>query len=175
MTAELARDASHAPVLLDEAMAFLAPVSRGVYCDCTVGLGGHSAAILQRSSPDGRLIGIDRDQDALAQAGAHWPLLVTAPCSCTALRGDPLTLREHRHPIRRRLSGRSWSLIHATRPLPSRLFISPQWTARHMRMDQSPGRDGRRFFYAARTKKKSSGFCAISVRSALPARSLEHR
>ena len=71
MTAELARDASHAPVLLDEAMAFLAPASRDVYCDCTVGLGGHSAAILQRSSPDGRLIGIDRDQEALAQAGAH--------------------------------------------------------------------------------------------------------
>ncbi len=58
----------HAPVLLDEAMGFLAPVAGGVYCDATVGLGGHAAAVLQRSSPGGRLIGIDRDEAALERA-----------------------------------------------------------------------------------------------------------
>lgn len=65
-----ANDASsvHEPVLLDEAMGFLAPVSGGSYCDATVGMGGHAAAILERSSPDGHLVGIDRDPEALALA-----------------------------------------------------------------------------------------------------------
>jgi 16S rRNA (cytosine1402-N4)-methyltransferase len=69
----LASDASnvHEPVLLDEAMAFLAPVPGGSYCDATVGMGGHAAAILERSSPDGRLIGIDRDEAALALAATR--------------------------------------------------------------------------------------------------------
>ncbi len=71
MTTELARDTGHAPVLLNEAMDFLAPTAGGAYCDATVGLGGHAAAILQRSSPDGRLVGIDRDQQALDRAGAN--------------------------------------------------------------------------------------------------------
>ena len=64
-------DNGHAPVLLDEAMGFLAPVPGGVYCDATVGLGGHAQAILQRSSPDGRLVGIDRDGAALERAGTR--------------------------------------------------------------------------------------------------------
>jgi 16S rRNA (cytosine1402-N4)-methyltransferase len=59
----------HAPVLVDEAMAFLAPTSGGIYCDATVGLGGHAAAILERSSPGGRLVAIDRDPGALRLAG----------------------------------------------------------------------------------------------------------
>jgi len=64
-------DTGHAPVLLDEAMGFLAPVAQGTYCDATVGLGGHAEAILQHSSPNGRLIGIDRDPAALDLAGAR--------------------------------------------------------------------------------------------------------
>ena len=71
MTVEPARDAIHAPVLLDEVVDFLAPTSSGVYCDATVGLGGHAAAILERSSPSSRLIGIDRDPEALDRAGAR--------------------------------------------------------------------------------------------------------
>jgi len=71
MTPEIAQDPGHAPVLLQEAMDFLAPTSGGLYCDATVGLGGHAAAILQRSSPGGRLVGIDRDQDAIARARSH--------------------------------------------------------------------------------------------------------
>lgn len=68
---ESAVDVGHASVLLNEVLAFLAPVAGGVYCDATVGLGGHAAGILERSSPDGRLIGIDRDRDALASASAR--------------------------------------------------------------------------------------------------------
>jgi len=71
MTPEIAQDPGHAPVLLQEAMDFLAPTGPGVYCDATVGLGGHSAAILERSSPSGRLIAIDRDRDALDRAGTR--------------------------------------------------------------------------------------------------------
>jgi 16S rRNA (cytosine1402-N4)-methyltransferase len=71
MTSGSTADVGHAPVLLNEALAFLAPVAGGVYCDATVGLGGHAMAILERSSPDSRLIGIDRDQAALVLARAR--------------------------------------------------------------------------------------------------------
>lgn len=68
MFPEIAHDPGHVPVLLEEAMQFLAPTPTGIYCDATLGLGGHSTAILQRSAPDGRLVGIDRDPDAIALA-----------------------------------------------------------------------------------------------------------
>jgi 16S rRNA (cytosine1402-N4)-methyltransferase len=59
----------HLSVLLEEAMAWLAPKPGGRYCDATLGAGGHAFAILERSSPDGRVIGLDRDPAALASAG----------------------------------------------------------------------------------------------------------
>jgi 16S rRNA (cytosine1402-N4)-methyltransferase len=68
MNNESPDDAGHAPVLLDEAMGFLAPVAGGVYCDATVGLGGHATMILKCSSPSGRLIGVDRDPAAIQKA-----------------------------------------------------------------------------------------------------------
>jgi len=60
----------HKPVLLNEVLEWLAPHPGGRYCDATVGLGGHAREILRRSAPDGRLVGLDRDQDAIAAAGA---------------------------------------------------------------------------------------------------------
>lgn len=59
--------APHRPVLLQETMKFLAPERGGLFVDCTVGLGGHSEAILT-SSEDTRVIGLDRDPAALAFA-----------------------------------------------------------------------------------------------------------
>jgi 16S rRNA (cytosine1402-N4)-methyltransferase len=61
----------HLSVLLEEAMAWLAPKAGGRYCDATLGAGGHAFAVLERSSPDGRVIGLDRDPAALATAGAR--------------------------------------------------------------------------------------------------------
>jgi len=63
--------AGHVPVLLQEVLALLQPGPGGRYLDATVGLGGHAEAILQASDPGGRLIGIDRDAEALAIAREH--------------------------------------------------------------------------------------------------------
>ena len=58
-------DINHIPVLCDKIVNFLKPKSDGVYIDGTVGLGGHSAAILKASAPKGKVIGIDLDTEAL--------------------------------------------------------------------------------------------------------------
>ena len=58
----------HIPVLCDKVIDFLSPKSERVYIDGTVGLGGHSAAILETSAPNGRVIGIDLDVEALSIA-----------------------------------------------------------------------------------------------------------
>ncbi len=59
--------APHRPVLPKETIYFLEPSRGGLFVDCTVGLGGHSEAILD-SSNETRVIGIDLDSDALAYA-----------------------------------------------------------------------------------------------------------
>jgi len=56
--------APHRPVLLKETLNYLVPGRGGLFVDCTVGLGGHSEAIL-KSSPDTRIIGLDLDPAAL--------------------------------------------------------------------------------------------------------------
>lgn len=56
---------AHTPVLLHEAVDLLAPKAGGLYIDGTLGNGGHSAEILKRSAPDGVLIGMDQDADAV--------------------------------------------------------------------------------------------------------------
>jgi 16S rRNA (cytosine1402-N4)-methyltransferase len=59
--------APHRPVLLKETLKFLVPERGGLFVDCTVGLGGHSEAILE-SSNESRVLGLDLDPAALAYA-----------------------------------------------------------------------------------------------------------
>ena len=58
----------HVPVLLKEAIDFLAVQRGGTYLDATVGLGGHSCEIAKRLGAPGHLIGFDKDPAALAVA-----------------------------------------------------------------------------------------------------------
>lgn len=61
-------DLGHQPVLYHQIIEVLNPVSEGKYIDGTVGAGGHACGILQGSSPNGLLLGLDLDQSALALA-----------------------------------------------------------------------------------------------------------
>lgn len=58
---------NHQPVLLQEVLSALdcKPGTEKYYMDCTLGLGGHSKAILEATAPSSTLIGIDRDEEAL--------------------------------------------------------------------------------------------------------------
>ncbi len=58
----------HTPVLLQQVVEWLKCRKGMTYVDCTIGLGGHSKAIAAKIYPDGRIVGIDRDKDALSTA-----------------------------------------------------------------------------------------------------------
>jgi len=62
---------SHIPVLLKEAIDFLAVRRGGTYVDATLGLGGHSYEIAKLLGREGRLIGFDKDPAALERANAR--------------------------------------------------------------------------------------------------------
>jgi 16S rRNA (cytosine1402-N4)-methyltransferase len=57
---------THVPVMTAEILQFLRPEHGGLFVDCTVGLGGHARALLEAGAT--RLVGLDRDLDALARA-----------------------------------------------------------------------------------------------------------
>lgn len=65
-------DYSHQTVLLEEAVAALRPQREGVYLDGTFGRGGHSALLLSQLGPNARLIGFDKDPQAVAAAQANF-------------------------------------------------------------------------------------------------------
>jgi len=58
----------HEPVMLAEAIQYLNPEANDNFVDGTVGDGGHAQAILERTAPNGKLIGFDRDERALQRA-----------------------------------------------------------------------------------------------------------
>lgn len=68
---------AHKSILLSETIALLDPRPGQCCVDCTLGAGGHSAALLERLGPGGRLIGLDVDPQALAAARAR-----LAPLAC---------------------------------------------------------------------------------------------
>lgn len=59
-------EGQHEPVMVAEVLEHLAPLTGGVFVDCTVGLGGHTRAMLAAGAA--RVIGIDRDREALTRA-----------------------------------------------------------------------------------------------------------
>jgi len=76
----------HVPVLLKEAIDFLAVRRGGTYIDATVGLGGHSLEIAKRLGAPGHLIGLDKDPAALEVArakltGGDFPRVTLLQCS----------------------------------------------------------------------------------------------
>jgi 16S rRNA (cytosine1402-N4)-methyltransferase len=62
----MAQPSTHEPVMVAEVLDLLQPSRGGLFVDCTVGLGGHSRALLEAGAT--RLIGLDRDGSALALA-----------------------------------------------------------------------------------------------------------
>jgi len=56
-------DARHEPVMVSEVVSLLTPERGGLFVDCTIGLGGHSAALLDHGAE--RILGLDRDEQAL--------------------------------------------------------------------------------------------------------------
>jgi 16S rRNA (cytosine1402-N4)-methyltransferase len=82
----------HVPVLYQEVLTNLDPVPGGLYVDGTVGAGGHSRGILLASSPDGQLLGLDRDPAAL-QAAAE--ALAEFGQRATLVQGSYADLKTH--------------------------------------------------------------------------------
>jgi 16S rRNA (cytosine1402-N4)-methyltransferase len=65
------REPTHAPVMVAETVTLLEPSRGGLFVDCTVGLGGHTRALLEAGAT--RVLGLDRDPAALALAAASLP------------------------------------------------------------------------------------------------------
>lgn len=61
----------HEPVLAEPVLEHLAPQPGEVFCDATIGGGGHAEMLLEATEPDGRLLGIDRDPEAVRAARAR--------------------------------------------------------------------------------------------------------
>ncbi|MEX2160839.1 MAG: 16S rRNA (cytosine(1402)-N(4))-methyltransferase RsmH [Anaerolineales bacterium] len=83
---------AHIPVLYHEVLAALQPRNRGLYLDGTVGLGGHAEGILQSSAPEGRLLGLDIDAQALELAAQR---LANCGERVTLRRGSYAELAQH--------------------------------------------------------------------------------
>jgi 16S rRNA (cytosine1402-N4)-methyltransferase len=61
-------EVGHLPVMVDEVLETLAAVSGSLHIDATLGGAGHAGRILEANSPNGRLLGLDADQAAIARA-----------------------------------------------------------------------------------------------------------
>ncbi|MBI5629569.1 MAG: 16S rRNA (cytosine(1402)-N(4))-methyltransferase RsmH [Elusimicrobia bacterium] len=83
---EPSRSYKHEPVLVAEALEGLVTDPGGLYVDATLGLGGHSEAILRRLEPQGKLLGVDLDPEALLHAEGR--LKAIAPGQFMSARGN---------------------------------------------------------------------------------------
>jgi len=78
----------HTPVLLEEVIAMLDPQPGDCFIDATVGEGGHAEAILERISPSGVLLCIDRDNDQLERARTNLARFGDQVIFCNGSFGD---------------------------------------------------------------------------------------
>lgn len=85
---------THVPVMTGEVLGFLSPLAKKVYVDCTLGLGGHSEAIMKATGGRARLIAIDRDPHALRVSAER---LRVYGDSVTLVRSDFRRLEEILH------------------------------------------------------------------------------
>ena len=81
---EKQQDNPHVSVMIEEVIDLLQLNPGGVYVDGTVGLGGHSAAILDKIQPNGFLVCVDRDNESLSKAGER----LRSYCGCYRLVHD---------------------------------------------------------------------------------------
>src|SRR3989339_806691 len=63
----------HIPVMVNEILTFLDPKADQNFIDCTLGDGGHAKAIVAHTAPNGRLLGIDADSEALEASSVQRP------------------------------------------------------------------------------------------------------
>ena len=101
----------HYPVMLGEVIEGLDIKPDGVYVDCTLGGAGHTKEILKHLSGNGRVIGIDRDGDAIANAEKtvnderlllyrdNFSNIADAVSPCRASRGTALLRYRSFHPV----------------------------------------------------------------------------
>ncbi len=82
-SADVQLEEGHVPVMVQEVLECLSPISGSLQIDTTVGGGGHALRILEANQPDGRLLGIDADQAAIARTRTR-----------LAEFGDRVTLRQ---------------------------------------------------------------------------------
>jgi len=133
----------HRSVMTREVVEAMTPRSGGVYADATVGGAGHSAAILEASAPDGRLLAMDRDPRAIEAARSRLSRYgdrATVVHGCFADLGA--LLREHGTP---RVDGVVADLGVSSPQLddPTRGFSLQQDGPLDMRMDDGSGESAR--------------------------------
>jgi 16S rRNA (cytosine1402-N4)-methyltransferase len=132
---------THLPVLLERVAALLSPalsVGPAVLVDATVGLGGHAAALLERH-PELRLVGLDRDRQALAVSAGRLTAYA-ARVDLVATRYDELATVLERRRLER-VDGVLFDLGVSSLQLddPSRGFAYAQDAPLDMRMDPTTG------------------------------------
>src|SRR5688572_22393001 len=93
----------HVPVLLQQTIEGLDLHPGDNVVDCTVGAGGHAAAILERTAPDGRLLGLDVDEAALDAARRN----------LDAFGSRAMLVRESYRDVGRVLPGQAFGPVHA--------------------------------------------------------------
>lgn len=149
---------AHHSVLLQESINGLAINAGGIYIDGTFGRGGHSKAILKHLNQSGRLIAIDKDQEAIQHAKQHF----SDDPRFTIVRGSFARLAEiaHQFDIHGRVNGILLDLGVSSPQLdnPKRGFSFMQHGPLDMRMDLDQDLDAARFINKAEASEMERVF-----------------